>query len=279
MKCSRNQPYQEAQYSLDDLLYLMQRLRDPATGCPWDLKQTFKTIIPYTLEEVYEVVDTIEREDYAHLKEELGDLLFQVIFYSQIAEERSLFDYSDVVSTLVKKLVSRHPHVFPMGTLASQRNPNDNSSDELAIKQTWESIKTSERNDKGRHSILSDIPPSLPALTRAQKLQKRAAIHGFDWPSIDGVFSKVEEETDELKCAISQGNQKDIEEELGDLIFTMVNMCRHLGVDAETALRKSSSKFEHRFQYIEDQVNVNGKMISETSLNELDRLWDEAKKI
>ena len=277
MKYSRNQPHQEAQYSLDDLLYLMQRLRNPVTGCPWDLKQTFETILPYTLEEVYEVVDTIEREDYAHLKEELGDLLFQVIFHSQIAKERSLFDYGDVVSTLVKKLVSRHPHVFPMGTLASQRNPNDCSSDESAIKKTWESIKTSERNDKGRHSILSDIPSSLPALTRAQKLQKRAATHGFDWPSIDGVFSKVEEETDELKSAISQGNQKDIEEELGDLIFTMVNMCRHLGVDAETALRKSSGKFEHRFQYIENQVKANGKMISETSLDELDHLWDKAK--
>jgi nucleoside triphosphate diphosphatase len=268
---------QQSPSTLDDLLYLMQRLRNPVTGCPWDIKQTFKTIIPYTLEEVYEVVDTIEREDYPHLREELGDLLFQVVFYSELAEEQALFNFNDVVSTAVNKLISRHPHVFPEGTLESERQPGQLPK-QSGIKQTWESIKKSERAEKGQHSILSDIPASLPALTRAQKLQKRAANHGFDWPSIDGVLSKLAEESDELNVAISQGNQENIEEELGDLIFTAVNMCRHFGLDAEGVLRKSSRKFEHRFQYIEDQVKARGLVLSQVSLDELDSLWNKAKE-
>ena len=263
--------------ALDDLLYLMQRLRDPITGCPWDLKQTFKTIVPYTLEEVYEVVDTIEREDYPHLKEELGDLLFQVVFYSELADEQTLFNFNDVVSTVVKKLVSRHPHVFPEGTLESVWQPGE-FPEESGIKKTWESIKKSERAEKGHHSVLSDIPASLPALTRAQKLQKRAANYGFDWPSIDGVLNKLAEETNELNEAINQDDQEGIEEELGDLMFTVVNMCRHFGLDAEMVLRKSSRKFEYRFQYIEDQVKAKELVLSEMSLDELDSLWNEAKQ-
>lgn len=265
-------------YQLEDLLYMMQRLRDPEIGCPWDLKQTFETIVPYTLEEVYEVVDTIERQDYAHLKEELGDLLFQVVFYSQLGEEQDLFTFDDIISALVNKLVTRHPHVFPAGTLVSEREAGV-VSDEVKIKQTWESIKISERKEKGRHSVLADIPLNLPALTRATKLQKRVANHGFDWPSIEGVVDKLDEETAELKAALQKGDQENIEEELGDLMFTMANLCRHAGVDAETTLRKSSKKFEHRFQHIENRVADKGSSLNETSLDELDQLWNEAKQL
>ena len=268
---------QESDYQLEDLLYLMRRLRDPESGCPWDLKQTFGTIVPYTLEEVYEVVDTIEREDYPHLREELGDLLFQVVFYSQLAEEQTLFNFNDIIHSLVDKLVTRHPHVFPQGTLQSERDSSQ-SVDDHQIKQTWESLKKSERKDKGYHSILADIPVSLPALTRAQKLQKRAATNGFDWPSEQGVLAKLEEECDELKEAIEQGDQEQINEELGDLMFTVVNLCRHMNVDAETSLRKASAKFEQRFQYVEQALQSNGKKLSETSLEQLDQLWNEAKK-
>lgn len=263
--------------NIESLLYLMKRLRDPDTGCPWDLKQTFQTIVPHTLEEVYEVVDTIEREDYPHLKEELGDLLFQVIFYSQLGNEQDFFDFNDVVSGLVSKLVTRHPHVFPEGTLESERDPTV-VPDEVTIKNTWESIKASDRQGKGRQSILDDIPHSLPALTRSIKLQKRAANHGFDWPTVDGVLDKLDEETSELKVALHQGDQQAIEEELGDLMFTMANLCRHLGVDAEGCLRQSSRKFERRFQYIEENVASQGKILTEMSLDDLDQLWDQAKQ-
>ena len=269
---------------MDSLLYLMRRLRKPKTGCPWDIKQTFATITPHTLEEVYEVVDTIEREDYPHLKEELGDLLFQVVFYGQLAEEESLFSFEDIVSSLVQKLVLRHPHVFPEGTLESEKDfsqsssfENNEPSNESGIKQKWEAIKKSERKKKGHNSILADVPTSLPALPRAQKIQKRAANHGFDWPSVDGVLNKLDEESNELKAAISHNNQENIDEELGDLMFTLVNLCRHLNVDAETSLRKATRKFEQRFHHVENTVLSNGQDFSETPLEELDQLWNEAK--
>lgn len=269
---------------MENLLYLMRRLRKPKTGCPWDIKQTFATITPYTLEEVYEVVDTIEREDYPHLKEELGDLLFQVVFYGQLAEEKYLFSFEDIVSSLVQKLVLRHPHVFPEGTLESEiesnQSPileNDQSSDMSGIKQKWEAIKKTERKKKGHNSILADVPISLPALTRAQKIQKRVANHGFDWPSVDGVLNKLDEESNELKAAISQDDQENIDEELGDLMFTLVNLCRHLNVDAETSLRKATRKFEQRFHHVENTVLSKGQDFSETPLEELDQFWNEAK--
>ena len=262
---------------INDLLHLMERLRDPVFGCPWDIKQSFETIIPHTIEEVYEVIDAIEKKDFSHLKEELGDLLFQVIFYSQLAHEKSLFSFNDVVSSVTQKLVLRHPHVFPDGTLKSKRDKSINLHDEISIKKNWESLKAAERRNKGEHSVLSDIPASLPSLIRAQKLQKRAASKGFDWPSIDGVFSKIHEETQELKEAVIKADQEGIEEELGDMMFTMVNLCRHLGVDAETAMRKSSWKFEHRFQYIEDQLKTSDNDMSEASAEALESLWDEAK--
>lgn len=263
-------------YNLADLVYLMRRLRDPETGCPWDLKQNFKTIVPHTLEEVYEVIDCIEREDYPHLKEELGDLLFQVIFYSQLGQEQSLFCLDDIISTLVSKLVTRHPHVFPEGTLESIRDPNQRHSD-ADIKQTWERIKKQERSSKGRQSVLADIPENLPALVRAAKLQKRASSHGFDWPSAEGVIHKLEEELAELKEAVEQGDQLHIEEELGDLLFSVVNLGRHLDVESETALRRTMRKFEHRFGYIEERAESCGKTIDELPLTEMDRLWDEIK--
>jgi len=262
--------------SLQDLLYLMRRLRDPEIGCPWDLKQTFATIVPFTLEEVYEVVDTIEREDYSHLKEELGDLLFQVVFYSQLGEEQGLFNFEQVVSALTDKLVSRHPHVFPEGTLHSQRDAQENPN-EQDIKQNWERLKQGERQDKGRSSILDDIPRALPALSRAQKLQKRAANHGFDWPDSGGVWNKLQEEIDELKAALREQNQECIEDELGDVLFTTVNLGRHLGVDTELALRNASQKFEKRFQYLEEKLAESGEEVVNTSPQRLDQLWREAK--
>ena len=210
----------DATYTIDNLCYLMERLRKPGTGCPWDLKQTFKSLAPCTLEEAYEVIDAIEHEDYGQLKEESGDLLFQVIFYSQLGKERNLFDFEEVVSLLVKKLISRHPHVFPEGTLTSERQSGRAALNEQAIKDNWESIKQGERKEKGQASILDDIPLGLPALTRATKLQKRAARHGFDWPDVQGVLEKINEETRELNEAIAGEEVDAIEEELGDVLFT-----------------------------------------------------------
>ena len=263
---------------INELLKVMQRLRDPISGCPWDKKQTFQTIIPHTLEEAYEVIDTIERKDYHHLKEELGDLLFQVIFYSQIADEEALFNFDAVVSLLTQKLIYRHPHVFPDGTLSSRRSESIDPADEASVKKNWELLKKKERSIKGRHSALSDIPNNFPSLIRAQKLQKRAASQGFDWPSTEGVFSKINEEIKELKSAIAKADSRGIEEELGDIIFTVVNLCRHLDVDAETAARKSSYKFEKRFQYVEDHLANCNQEISETTPKILEDLWAKAKR-
>ena len=259
------------------MLYLMERLRDPQTGCPWDRKQNYQTIVPYTLEEVYEVVDTIERGDYGHLKEELGDLLFQVIFYSQLGREEGHFDFQQVVSTLVEKLLSRHPHVFPDGTLHNRRD-SSLPQDENSIKQTWESLKKAERGAKGRHSVLDDIPITLPALVRAQKIQKRAASVGFDWPDTTGVVDKISEEAAELAAAVVSGDQESIAEEMGDLLFSCINLSRHLGVEGEGALRNTTRKFEQRFQYIEQCASNSGRTVESLSLDEMDALWNEARQ-
>ena len=263
-------------YSVEDMLYLMERLRNPADGCPWDCKQTYKTIVPYTLEEAYEVADTIERGDYDHLREELGDLLFQVVFYSQLGKEEERFDFHQVVSALVEKLVSRHPHVFPDGTLTSRRTAGA-EADESSIKQTWEALKKDERDAKGRHSVLDDIPVGLPAATRAQKIQKRASSVGFDWPDTSGVVDKISEEATELEAAIASGKEVDIKAEFGDLLFSCINLGRHLGVDCESALRATSAKFEQRFHSIEKAATDQGKTVEELSLEEMDWLWEEAK--
>lgn len=266
-----------ARYSIDDLTLLMRRLREPQTGCPWDIKQSYRSIAPSTLEEAYEVVDAIEAGDYAHLKEELGDLLFQVIFYAQLGAEDGHFDFSAIVSDLVAKLVRRHPHVFPDGTLSSRIDPNSDR-DEASIKQRWEQLKQQERVAKGESRALADIPLNLAALSRAQKIQKRAANTGFDWPSIDGPLAKVEEELVEVRQALESGDSEVVAEEIGDLLFAAVNVSRHAKVDAESALRSGSGKFARRFSYVEDQLLLLGITLEEASLEQMDSLWDRAKE-
>jgi len=259
-------------YSTDDLLTLMARLRDPQTGCPWDIKQDYASIAPSTLEEAYEVVDAIEKLDFVHLKEELGDLLFQVIFYSQLGKEENRFDFAGVVSDLVEKLVRRHPHVFPAGTLASKIDNRHTLPTD--VKARWEAIKQQERNAKGAQSLLADVPLNLPALSRAAKLQKRAASVGFDWLDVQGPIAKVREELVEVEEALMAEDNAAIEEELGDLFFAVVNVSRYLKIDPELALRKASQKFESRFNYIETHLN---KPMLEASIEEMTVLWDEAK--
>ena len=261
-------------FTIQDLLYVMERLRDPISGCPWDIKQTYKTIAPYTLEEAYEVVDAIEREDYVHLQEELGDLLLQVIFYGQIANEEGRFDFSAVVDTLTKKLLRRHPHVFPDGTINSRIDEQTLLSDN--VKQTWELHKQAERTEKGHASILADVPKALPALVRAQKLQKRAAKIGFDWENATEVLPKIQEELEELQDEIRQKSPH-IKSELGDVLFSVVNLARHLGIDAEDALRTANTKFCDRFEFMEQQFQHQGADIAEQSLNSLEEQWQRAK--
>jgi ATP diphosphatase len=270
-------------YNTDDLLYLMSRLRDPKTGCPWDLKQTFSSIVPHTLEEAYEVADAIEKEDFQHLKEELGDLLFQVIFYSQLGTEASYFDFGDIVHTLVSKLVRRHPHVFPSGELRSEANNQVLSDDE--IKGRWEQIKQQERDEKAANmpdintepGLLDDIPNVLPALQRAEKLQKRASTVGFDWPETEQVLDKIEEEIAELREALAEGNQVNIQDEMGDVLFAMSNLARHINVKSEIALRGTNEKFIRRFSFIEKSLKQEGRNLEAASLDEMEALWQLAK--
>lgn len=264
-------------YTIDDLVTLMQRLREPLTGCPWDLKQSYQSIASSTIEEAYEVVDAIESADYPHLKEELGDLLFQVIFYTQLGAEDGHFDFNGVVSDLVAKLVRRHPHVFPDGTLESRIDPNSDQ-DEAVIKQRWEQLKQQERAAKGESRALADIPVNLASLSRAQKIQKRAANTGFDWPDIDGPLAKVAEELAEVREALDSGDSEAVAEEIGDLLFAAVNVSRHAKVDAESALRLGSRKFERRFNYVETQLLSMGVALEDASLEQMDRLWDRAKE-
>ncbi|WGL16722.1 nucleoside triphosphate pyrophosphohydrolase [Microbulbifer bruguierae] len=262
-------------YTVDDLQYLMSQLRNPDGGCPWDLKQSFASIVPSTIEEAYEVAEAIERADFGHLSEELGDLLFQVIFYAQLGREEGHFDFSQIVDALVRKLVRRHPHVFPSGDLYAE---NVNTGiDEAQIKQNWETIKASERAAKGEVGTLGGVAVGLPALTRAMKLQKRAAQVGFDWPDIEGVLDKIAEEVQELREAVASGNMEHAREELGDLFFACVNGARHLQVDPEVALRQCNRKFERRFGAVESRLEATGKKLADASLDELDRLWDAAK--
>ncbi|MGR9106337.1 MAG: nucleoside triphosphate pyrophosphohydrolase [Gammaproteobacteria bacterium] len=253
------------------LLEIVARLRDPAHGCPWDKEQNFESLIPYLLEEAYEVRDAIERENFADLREELGDLLLQVAFHSRIAEEQGLFDFDAVAAEICAKLVRRHPHVF--GDLRYENN-------EQRVR-AWESAKADEREKKNRTmvSVLDGIAAALPALMFAAKMQQRAARHGFDWHEAAPVFAKVEEELKELRSAWESGDSLHIREELGDLLFVTVNLARHLGVEPESALNQASRKFERRFHYIEEQVAKSGRHLNECALPELDALWDEAKII
>lgn len=275
-------------YSIEDLKELMARLRDPETGCPWDTRQTFRSIVPHTLEEAHEVADAIEREDYSNLRDELGDLLFQVIFYSQIGAEKDLFSFDAVVDNLVRKLVRRHPHVFPEGTLESRIDP-DNRPDEAWIRESWERIKAEERaresaenaNPGGR---LDGIARALPAMVRAEKLQKRASRHGFDWPDIEPVFDKLHEEIDELKEAwqafrTGQGDEDAVEEELGDLLFVCVNLARFMKVNPEQAVGRTNHKFEARFRAIEQALERQGRSFDNETLETLDEIWQSVKGV
>lgn len=267
-------------YQLNDLLYLMARLRHPDGGCPWDLQQDFASIVPHTLEEAYEVADAIEREDFAHLPSELGDLLFQVVYYSQLGQEQQLFDFSTVVHSITAKLVRRHPHVFPEGDLYGQMQAVTVGTEQ--VKERWEDIKQQERAEQAEPeqvvSTLADIPLNLPALSRALKIQKRAANVGFDWSSLAPVLDKVSEELQEVRDAIASAEPAAISEELGDLLFATVNVARHLKVDPETALRAANIKFSQRLQYVEQQAHQQGMAISDCSEAQLDALWSLAKQ-
>lgn len=268
-------------YQLDDLLHLMSRLRDPQYGCPWDLKQTYASIVPYTLEEAYEVADAIERGDFDHLPGELGDLLFQVVYYSQLAHEEGRFEFAHVVDGITRKLLRRHPHVFPDGDLYGAVDVA--KLEEAAVKQRWEEIKAEERAEKAavpeQLSLLDDVPVALPGLSRAIKLQKRAAQVGFDWPEALPVVDKVREELDEVLEAMSENDPLAIAEEIGDLLFVVSNLARHLKVDPETALRAANGKFERRLRFIEQALREAGRAMQDCTLEELDALWGEAKKL
>jgi MazG family protein len=251
---------------------LMRRLRAPDGGCPWDRQQTFGTIVPHTLEEAYEVADAIETGRLADLAGELGDLLFQIVFYCQLADERGLFDFDEVARRLATKLEQRHPHVFGAAS----------DTDAASVNRRWEALKADERRRRagpGPASELDDVPPGLPALTRAQKLQKRAARVGFDWPDVGGAWDKLVEETGEVRAALDAGAGAALDDELGDLLFALVNVCRHLGRDAETLLRGASRKFERRFRYIEQALAGRGLVPGEADAATLDALWCEAKAL
>ncbi|MDN3610949.1 nucleoside triphosphate pyrophosphohydrolase [Vibrio ostreicida] len=259
-------------HPIDKLEAIMTQLRDPQSGCPWDLKQNFDTIVPHTIEETYEVVDAIHNRDWPNLKEELGDLLFQVIFYSQLAKEQELFDFSDVVDTVNEKLIRRHPHVFSDAIFESEE----------ALNRHWEAEKRKEKLDAGtvQKSILDSVPNSLPALARATKIQRRCASYGFDWDSLGPVVDKVREEVDEVMDEALQITpvQEKIELELGDLLFATVNLSRHLGCDPESALSKANLKFSRRFMAVESLVGQQNKQLKDCDLQQLDTLWDEVKR-
>jgi MazG family protein len=257
--------------AIDRLLAIMARLRDPNGGCPWDLEQDFASIAPYTIEEAYEVADAIERGDLDDLKDELGDLLLQVVFHSRMAEEAGHFAFDDVAEAISGKMVRRHPHVFG--------DEGERSAGE--VKTRWEEIKAEEKAAKGAApaSILDDVPLALPALTRAVKLQNRAARVGFDWPDTSLVVDKLNEEMLELSAEIAKGGEPDrLEDEMGDLLFVYANLARHLKVDPEAALRRANAKFRRRFGRIEEKLAAMGKRPEDSSLEEMDALWNEAKR-
>jgi MazG family protein len=249
-----------------ELLEIMRRLRGP-DGCPWDREQSFATIAPYTVEEAYEVAAVIEDKDYKALPDELGDLLFQVVFHARMAEEAGLFDFGDVVAAVTDKMIRRHPHVF---------GGEDAAKDAPGQKLAWEALKAEERRKKALTSILDDVPVALPALLRAEKLQRRASSVGFDWDDAHKVIEKIAEEAREV---VEAGNdQEKRAEEIGDLLFVVANLARHLKVDPEAALRAANAKFVRRFKFIEDALEADGRSLTAASLNEMEALWQGAKK-
>ncbi|SDW00604.1 nucleoside triphosphate pyrophosphohydrolase [Celeribacter indicus] len=261
-------PIHDLPEGIDQLLEIMRRLRDPVTGCPWDIAQDFATISPYTIEEAYEVDDAIARGDMEDLKSELGDLLFQSVFQAQIAADKGLFDFHDVAQSIANKMISRHPHVF--GEDSNAKTPEQQTVD-------WEREKAAERARRGETRVLDGVAMGLPALMRAQKLQKRAARVGFDWPDAADVLDKIREEAAELAEARDRLTQAEVFEEFGDLLFVMVNLGRHLGVDAEEALRACNAKFTRRFNAVEDALADLGKVPQDSDLAEMDALWNAAK--
>lgn len=260
--------------NMNALLDVMRRLRDPQSGCPWDREQTFRTILPYTLEEVYEVVDAIETNDMPALREELGDLLFQVVFYAQMAKEAGEFDFADVAEGIVDKLVRRHPHVFDDAEIASAE----------AQTLAWEQHKEKERAAKAAAedrapSVLDNVPLALPAITRAGKLQRRAARAGFDWDDMRQVLDKIEEEVGEIRQAMDAGADKAaMEHEIGDLIFACVNLARHNDIDADAAVRGVNQRFEWRFRRVESLAQEQNQVLADLSLEQMDVYWEQAKR-
>lgn len=262
--------------ALEDLVTLMAILRDPTRGCPWDREQTFMTIAPYTIEEAYEVADAIARGDIADLKEELGDLLLQIVYHTQMAREDGHFDFTDVADAITRKMIRRHPHVFG----------DDDTRASIEIRGLWDRVKAEEAKTKQKDgggaeiddgSVLSGVPVGLPALTRAVKLQKRAARVGFDWTEAAQILDKVKEEIGEFEQDLSAGDQDGMEEEFGDLLFVLANLARRLSIDPEATLRSANTKFERRFQYIEKRLREIGRSPETATLAEMDALWDEAK--
>ncbi len=259
--------------NIDRLIDIMARLRDPENGCPWDVKQDFASIARYTVEEAYEVADAIERDDRSALREELGDLLLQVVFHARMAEEEESFDFEDVAGAIADKLVRRHPHVFD----------KENHSSEESLRDAWETLKAEERAEKASSrgenaSVLDDVPVGFPALTRAEKLQKRAARVGFDWDTIAPVLAKLEEEIAELKEEMQQGGSPErLSDEMGDVLFSSVNLARHLKIDPEFALRGTNTKFETRFRHVEASLRNDGILWGEVGIDEYERRWQAAK--
>lgn len=263
-------PIFEVPEGIEQLLEIMKRLRDPETGCPWDIEQDFASIAPFSIEEAYEVEDAIKRGDMTDLQSELGDLLFQSVFQSQIAADKGLFDFQDVAKTIAAKMIDRHPHVF--GDQSNQKSPEQQTID-------WEVQKAAERERRGETRVLDGVALGLPALMRAQKLQKRAARVGFDWPDVTHVIDKIVEESKELVEARDSKTPADVYEEYGDLLFVMVNLGRHMGIETEEALRDANDKFTRRFNAVEDKLKADGKSPSDSNVEEMDALWDEVKKI
>jgi ATP diphosphatase len=279
-------------YDMADLIYLMQRLRDPESGCPWDIKQTFNSIIPHTIEEAHEVAEAIESKDWPHVEEELGDLLFQVIFYSQLGDESALFDFASVIDVLVSKLVRRHPHVFPAGDLHGKRDADYCPSDD-EIHAQWQVIKQQEKTLKAETKkietlelvdYLSDIPRSLPELTRADKIQRAVSMRGFDWTEIQGVLDKVREELQEVEEEIEQADIQRLQHEVGDLLFASVNVARHLGINPEQALGQANRRFSERYSLVAASLAAKGRSLelgnsNQISSDEMEHAWNEAKKL
>jgi MazG family protein len=256
---------------ISELVEIMARLRDPRAGCPWDLEQDFQSIAPYTIEEAYEVADAIARGEMSDLCEELGDLLFQVVYHTQLAQEQGAFALDQVIAGICRKLVSRHPHVFAQEDIA----------DAKAQALAWDAHKAREKAAKGLGdaSILADIPIGLPALTRAAKLGRRASKTGFDWPDAQGPRDKISEELDELDREIAVGDKQRMHAEVGDLLFAVVNLCRHHELDPEAALRDSNGRFQRRFEYVEHALASEGSSAAEASLERMDALWEQAKQL